>query len=174
MDNGFNEYRAVARLAELLAIRRGFPPAVAKQIRIAALLHDVGKMKLPVELLQKPGPLDRQEFEVIKTHTTLGAEMMGSLRGELGEMVKNTCRWHHEWENGAGYWGIKASALPPYIAIISICDVYIALIHRRVYKPAWPVNAALEYIYSQADKQFSRDLADDFISLIHDGAAVVN
>ena len=163
--NSFSEDKAGARLAEILAARQGFSPAVARQIRTAAILHDIGKQKIPAVILHKPGKLDKLEFEVIKAHTTLGANMLANVQGDLGAMIQNVCLYHHEWHNGAGYWGKSAEELPAYIQIVSISDVFMALINQRPYKSAWPLEAALIYIQNQAGTQFSRELVNAFLSL---------
>jgi putative two-component system response regulator len=140
-------------------------------MRVTALLHDIGKLKIPQEIINKPGKLDAREFEIIKTHTTLGAEILSGIQGGLGVMVRAVCLYHHEWHNGGGYWGLCAGELPAYIPIVSICDVYFALTNERPYKQAWSVQAALDYIQNQAGAQFSYELVEVFIPLIHDGGA---
>lgn len=165
--NNLNEDRTGALLAERLAAHLGFSATTAKQIRTAAILHDIGKHKIPASILHKPGKLDKHEFEIIKTHTTLGAEMLANVQGGLGVMIQNICRYHHEWHNGSGYWGKSAAELPGYVQIVSIVDVYMALISERVYKKAWPHDAALDYIQMQAGAQFSRELTDAFILMIN-------
>ncbi len=162
----FNEGITVARLSELLASERGYSPDDARQIHAAALFHDIGKQKISGSIIRKPGKLTTAEMEIMKTHTTLGAGMLMSIHGKLGVMARNICLWHHEFHNGKGYWGKLAGELPPYISIVSICDVYVALINAREYKTAWPQDAALEYIYNRAGTQFSRELADKFCSLV--------
>jgi putative two-component system response regulator len=92
--------------------------------------------------------------------------MLKGAHGELSEIIKNTCRWHHEWHSGGGYWGVKASELPAYIPIISICDVYCALIFERVYKKAWRTEDALGYIQNQAGTQFCPALVKTFCSFL--------
>ena len=153
----------MAHLAMLIAQAYGVHPAVARQIRTAAALHDVGKLKLPAELLNKPAKLEPHEFEVIKTHTVLGAEMLNSIQGGVGEMARNCCRWHHERFDGSGYWGRRTDDLPFYVPIISICDVAVALLSERPYKEAWPPNETLEYIKNNAGKQFSPELVEVFL-----------
>jgi putative two-component system response regulator len=170
--NHLNENRLGALLAEALALERGFSSDTARKIRVAATLHDIGKMKLPQTILNKPGKLTDPEFEIVKTHTTRGAEMLASIRGDMGEMLRGVCQYHHEFYNGAGYWGKLVSELPPYLPIISISDVYMALISERPYKEAWPKASALEYIQNQAGMQFSRELVKDFLSLMRDGSRV--
>lgn len=156
----------VGQLTEIVTLECGVHPAVAKQVRVAATLHDVGKQKIPVSILNKPGKLDAREFEIIKTHTVLGAEALTSVKGELGEMARACCLFHHEWWNGFGYCGRKTDELPFYVAAVAISDVFVALVCERPYKTAWPPQEALDYIQNQAGTQFSPALVEMFIALI--------
>lgn len=161
-----NESKAVGRLCEILALAYGEPPHKARQIRIAASLHDVGKQRIKKAILDKPGKLTPQEFEVVKTHTILGAEMLSGLEGELGKMARDCAMWHHEWHNGSGYWGKRMGDLPQFVAFTAISDVFCALIHRRCYKEPWPPREAMDYIQKQAGTQFSHELAEVFLWLV--------
>lgn len=169
---GNNEEKLGALLAEVLALERGFSPAAARQIRVAAALHDLGKLKLPGEILDKPGKLTAPEFDVVKTHTALGAEMLACVQDGIGGMLRGVCLYHHERADGAGYWGKRAAELPPYVPVVFIADVYMALVSERNYKKAWARNAALEYIQDQAGTQFSHGLVRDFLSLMRDESRV--
>ena len=162
----------MGRLAELVALECGVRPAVASQIRIAATLHDIGKQKIPRDILNKPGKLNAQEFDIIKTHTVLGAEMLSSMRGELGEMARACCLYHHEYWNGGGYLGRFTDDLPFYIPFVAISDVFTALVCERSYKQAWPPSEAIAYIQNQADTQFSPVLVGIFLSLVRIGSRV--
>jgi putative nucleotidyltransferase with HDIG domain len=168
----FNENKAVARLSELTALTMGVCPAKARQIKNAAALHDIGKQKLPAGLLEKPGKLTAREFEVVKTHTKLGAEMLKSAQGELGEMVKACCLWHHEWYDGGGYWGRRTDDLPFYLPFVAMSDVFTALISERPYKAAWPLGDAVDYIRSKAGTQFKPELTEIFIWLVRNDKRV--
>ena len=170
--SNFNEGRAVARLAEIMALEQGSSLATARQIRTAAALHDIGKQKIPASILNKPGKLTRQEFEVVKTHTVLGAKMLANFQGELGEMARITALYHHEWHNGCGYWGKRADTLPYYVSIIAIADVFTALICERPYKRAWPPGEVMEYIQNQSGTQFSPALVDFFLSMVRGDSRV--
>lgn len=155
-----------------MATAAGIPPAKARQIRAAAALHDVGKIKIPQSILDKPGKLNAREFEIMKTHTLLGAEMLSSLRGVLGAMAVKTALFHHEHWDGTGYWGVPAFLLPGYINITAICDVFTALVSERPYKEAWPPRKAVAYIEKQAGTRFSPELASVFLSLIQNESRV--
>lgn len=136
-------------------------------MRTAASLHDIGKFKIPKIILNKPGSLTNDEFEIVKTHTVLGAEMLKSIQGKIGDMARAVCLYHHEWFDGSkSYWGIRASDLPIYIPIISMCDVFTALIAKRSYKKPWSLHEALAYIRSHSGTQFSPELVNKFILLI--------
>lgn len=163
--NQISEDVAAARLTEAVALECGVHPVVAKQIRTAAALHDIGKVKLPGSILNKPGKLNRQEFEVIKTHTTLGAGLLGSVQGCLGEMARMIALYHHEWYDGHGYWGRHTDELPAYISIAAIADVFTALVSIRPYKYAWPREEALMYIQNQSGTQFSPALVRAFLTI---------
>jgi putative two-component system response regulator len=136
---------------------------------VAALLHDIGKQKIPAYILGKPGPLTAAEMDIMKTHTAHGAEMLANVQGELGATIRAVCLYHHERHDGGGYWGKQTSEVPAYVPLVSIADVFTALISERPYKKPWSVEAALEYIQKQAGAQFSRELAGDFLSLIQGG-----
>ena len=172
MTKYFDEDKAVARLAEILALKCGIHPITARQIRIAARLHDIGKIKIGASIVNKPGKLNDREFAIMKTHTILGAQMMGSLRGSIGEVITNTCLYHHEFWSGGGYWGKSAQDVPGYVFIVGLCDVYCALTSPRCYKAAWPENAALEYIQSNAGTQFSPAHVEVFTAMIQDTAKI--
>ena len=164
----FNENKAIGRLTEIIALERGYTPEKAKQIKTAAILHDVGKTKISREILDKPDKLNPDEFAVVKNHTKIGAELLSSLRGELGEKAKLICLLHHEWHEPSlgGYWGLSSRFLPDYISFVSVADVYISLISKRPYKTEWSKLDALEYIKQQAGTQFCHKLVDDFVPLI--------
>jgi putative two-component system response regulator len=165
--NPFNENRAVGQLSELMALERGYTPAEAKQIKAAAILHDIGKQRISRQILDKPGKLTVKEFNIVKQHTKIGAEMLTCIKGSIGEMARHICEYHHEFENGKGYWEIPAAYLPDYVKFVSLADVYCALISsERPYKSAWSQEDALAYIQEQAGTRYKAVLVDVFVNLI--------
>jgi len=168
------EERAVGRLAEIIALEYGIPQAKSRQIGIAASIHDFGKLKIPKSILEKPGRLTKEEFEVMKTHTILGAEMMNSITGEMGKMTRTIARHHHDFWDGGGYWGYRASELPIYVSITSLADVTIALLNRRVYKEPWSLKDVMAYIFDRSGTQFSPKLVEAFLPLMKKDKRVVN
>lgn len=161
-----SENMEVALLSERLSLACGYSPAMAKLIKWAAEYHDVGKSQLPQKILHKPGKLLPHEFEIMKQHTKYGEKLLASIPGERGNVAKKIALLHHEWYNGQGYWGYSASSLPKFIGIVAVCDVYIALLAKRVYKPTWTTNDALRYINDRAGLQFCPCVVDTFNSLI--------
>lgn len=117
----------------------------------AAALHDIGKIGIDEKILNKPGKLTKEEFEIMKTHTLIGAKMVEHLEAFREEpLVKVTyaiCRWHHERWDGRGYPdGLKGDAIPISAQIVSIADVYDALTSKRVYKDAFAHEKAIQMI----------------------------
>ena len=158
-----NENQAVARLSESFALSLGYPPYQARQIHNAAALHDIGKVLIPSSILNKSGKLTPDEFEIVKLHTKLGAQLLSGVPGTFGKLARQVCALHHEWENGKGYWGIPLGRLPRYISIIAIVDVWVALLSTRPYKAPWPPEEAIEYLRGQVGTQFCPKLVDEFI-----------
>lgn len=120
-------------------------------ISVASALHDIGKISIPNRILNKPGRLTKEEFEEMKTHTTIGASMLEALpvfKSEpLVQMAYQICRWHHERYDGRGYPdGLKGDDIPIAAQIVALADVYDALTSERVYKAAIPSDKAIEMI----------------------------
>ena len=110
------------------------PESEIRLLIIAGILHDVGKSKIPNEILNKRGPLSKEEFEVIKTHPLLGYEIIKD-NTDINERVKDAVLMHHEKENGTGYpYGIKSVGISSYAKIVSIADAYDAITSERIYK----------------------------------------
>ena len=120
-------------------------------ISMASALHDVGKISIPGEILNKPGKLTKEEFDTMKTHTLIGAEMLDQLSyykdEALVKMAYQICRWHHERYDGRGYPdGLAGEEIPIAAQIVALADVYDALTSKRVYKPAFSHEKAVEMI----------------------------
>lgn len=126
-------------------------PARIALITNASSLHDIGKISIPEEILNKPGKLTKEEFEVIKTHSAIGAQMLEGLTQyqdeELVQVAREICRWHHERYDGRGYPdGLKGDEIPLSAQVVAIADVYDALTSERVYKPPYSHEQAMEMI----------------------------
>ena len=132
-------------------------------ITAAAAMHDVGKIAISDTILLKPGKLTEQEFEIMKTHTTKGCEILDMLgdiqQGEYGRASYDICRYHHERYDGGGYpEGLKGEEIPIAAQIVSVADVYDALVSERCYKGAYPPEKAYDMIMGGECGQFSPKL----------------
>ena len=156
----------MARLSEMLALRMGFPPDQAALIYRAAEVHDIGKLAISDSILNKPSQLTPYEFEIIKSHTKIGAKMLSAVPGNFGKMARLVAELHHEQWLGGGYWGIPASRLPIYIPIVTVVDVYVACRSIRPYKAPWSREQALDYLRAYSGTQFSPEIVDVFVQMI--------
>ena len=159
--------KRTGRYCELFAEVLGWPAEQVENIRMAAPMHDIGKIGIPDAILQKPGKLTREEFEVMKSHTIIGATMLDGSESAILQMAKDIALNHHERWNGAGYpRGLAGSAIPEAARILSLVDVYDALTHRRVYHEAMPEDKALAIMEEERDRQFDPFLLGVFMGLV--------
>lgn len=138
-----------------------------EELRVLAqggIVHDVGKMQVPDEILNKPGPLTREERKAIEQHTVTGYEMCARLGFMPPELA--VIRSHHERLDGKGYPdGLTKDQIPQVVKILSVVDVYDALTSARAYRPAWPEAEALGYLQENRGNQFDPGLVDAWIKL---------
>ena len=138
----------VATISMIIARKQGFSEKDVYNIGIAGLLHDMGKSKIPTEILHKPARLDESEFEIMKQHSMLGFEILREKK-EFSDSVSLAVLQHHEKMNGAGYpFGYTSDKIIPYAKILSVSDVYDALVTERPYKKAFSQRDAVEIIMS--------------------------
>lgn len=162
-DTGEHTWR-VARISSVLAKALGLPDEHCELMLHAARLHDVGKIAIPDSVLLKPGKLTNEEFDLMKTHTTIGAEILSKGRSKLLQMAECIALTHHEKWNGFGYpKKLKEEEIPIEGRIVSIADVFDALTHDRPYKKAWPIEEAVAEIQSQSGKQFDPNVVKVFM-----------
>jgi response regulator RpfG family c-di-GMP phosphodiesterase len=153
-------------LSERLALAAGLAPAEAEMLRHASVLHDVGKIGVPDRVLLKPGPLDADEWVIMKTHAAIGASMLSGSPSPLVQLGEEIARTHHERWDGSGYpAGLVGEQIPLAGRICAICDVFDALRSRRPYKAPWTLDEALTEIARQRGKHFDPELVDLFLPL---------
>lgn len=145
----------------------GITPEQVDEIARASALHDIGKIGIPDAILLKPGRLTPEEFEVMKTHTTIGCDILEKLRGnQSGEFYRccyDICRYHHERWDGNGYPDhLAGDEIPISAQIVAIADVYDALVSPRVYKSPYANNIAYDMIVNGECGQFSPDVLECF------------
>jgi PAS domain S-box-containing protein/putative nucleotidyltransferase with HDIG domain len=150
-----------ADIAEELSL--GAPQV--RLLRQAAPLHDVGKLAIPDRILLKPGKLTKHEYEVMKTHAELGCRMLSGSNAPVLQMAAVIAASHHERWDGHGYPnGLSGDAIPLVGRLVAVADVFDALTHVRPYKPAWPVEEALEEIRRCAGSQFDPRVVEAFLA----------
>ena len=165
-DNTGQHTERVGQMAALLARELGLSDSEVSLIRRAAPLHDVGKIGIPDSILLKLGKLTSAEFELVKTHTTIGARILSGSRFALLRMAEEIAFSHHEQWDGRGYAGLVGHQIPLAGRIVTVADVFDALTQKRPYKAAWPVEEAVAEIERQRGRQFDPDVVDAFLRII--------
>ena len=141
----------------------------AEMLRRASAMHDVGKIAIPDAILQHPGPLTPEQWEVMKTHTTAGAAILSGSRSPLVRMAEIIALTHHEKWNGQGYPnGTSGEDIPLEGRIVAVCDVYDALVSKRPYKEPWTSADALAEIERCAGSHFDPAVAEAFVSMMRE------
>jgi response regulator RpfG family c-di-GMP phosphodiesterase len=155
----------MSRLVYRLARCAGLADDDAETLMHASTMHDIGKIGIPDRILLKPGPLDAAEWEQMKTHTLIGAQLLAGSRSPTIQLAEIVARTHHERWDGGGYpAGLAGDDIPLPARICAICDVFDALVSERPYKPAWPVAVALEEIRHGSGTAFDPRLVELFLS----------
>jgi putative nucleotidyltransferase with HDIG domain len=160
--------RRLKTLSQHLAEAMGFPTPAAEQIGQSAILHDVGKIQTPDHILKKPGPLTVEERNEMRQHTLAGERILKPSKyfGQASQIARS----HHENWDGSGYPdGLAETEIPFPARLVHLVDVYDALTHPRVYKPAWDHQSAMEEIIRNRGKMFDPAVVDAFIELQRTG-----
>jgi HD-GYP domain-containing protein (c-di-GMP phosphodiesterase class II) len=155
----------VAELAEATARLLGLPDSETRRVRLAAELHDIGKAAIPDSVLNKPGPLDKHEWEFIRTHTLIGERIVRAAPSlaPIAELVRSS----HERIDGSGYPDrLAGEAIPLGARIVSICDAFDAIVSDRPYQPARSIDEALKELRRGAGRQFDAQIVTVFCTLI--------
>ncbi|GGA07892.1 transcriptional regulator [Paenibacillus marchantiophytorum] len=157
--------KRVAEYSHLLAIKYGLPAQEAEVIRLASPMHDVGKVGIPDAILNKPGALTKEEFDIMKTHSNLGYEMLKHSNKQVLNAAAIIAGQHHERYDGTGYpLGLKGEQIHLYGRITALADVFDALCSDRVYKKAWELDRVLDLLKTERGKHFDPDIVDIFLT----------
>jgi len=161
--------RRTGLFSEALARTIDWSPADCDRLRMAAPMHDVGKIGIPDAVLRKPGRLTPEEFEVMKQHTVIGAEMLQGSSSPILQLACEVALSHHERWDGTGYpRGLTSAAIPESARILAIVDVYDALSHDRVYRPAFPEAEVLNMLRQGGGTHFDPSLLAFFFSIFEE------
>ena len=151
-----------------------------KNLVVAAPLHDIGKIHIPDSILNKPGRLTEEEFDIMKTHSTAGQNLLNHAKEELGEygyltIAVEMATYHHEWWDGSGYpYGVSGNDIPLCARIMAVADVFDALISKRIYKDAMPLEKAYAIIREESGTHFEPVIVEAFLAIADDFNLVLN
>lgn len=155
----------VTALTIALAMKAGFSPKEVQEVALAAILHDLGKLLIPKDIMFKPSRLTEKEFQVMQLHPGLGYKIITEVL-RLPDPVARPSLEHQEMYGGGGYpYGLKAEEIHPYSHLVKIADVYDALTSKRPYKESIPSFKAVKIMLSEGDKSFHPELLDHFVKL---------
>jgi len=145
----------MSKYSQLLGRAAGMSESQADMLLNASPMHDIGKIGIPDSILLKPGKLDPDQWEIMKTHSAIGAQILSGHQSELMTMASQIALAHHEKWDGSGYpHGLKGEEIPLEARVVAVCDVFDALTTTRPYKKAWPVEEAINYIADNSGKHF--------------------
>ncbi|GFK92922.1 Cyclic di-GMP phosphodiesterase response regulator RpfG [Fundidesulfovibrio magnetotacticus] len=157
----------VGSLSRKIALAMAWNEEDADLLRMAATLHDIGKIGIPDAVLLKPGRLSAEEFGIMKHHPGIGREMLKEADSPLLRMARDVAAHHHERPDGAGYpEGLRGKDIPVGARIVAVADVYDALISDRVYRPRFPRREALEIISGGGGTAFDPDVVAAFQRIV--------
>ena len=162
--------KRVGMICALIGEALGLDEKETQTIERAAPLHDVGKIGIPDRILLKPGPLTPAEFELMKRHTSIGAQLLSQSLSPTLQLAETIAATHHERWDGSGY-GMRLSgeAIPLAGRILAIADVFDALTHDRPYKSSWPTQAAINEITSSSGTKYDPLVVAAFLRVVESG-----
>ncbi|OGQ97216.1 MAG: response regulator [Deltaproteobacteria bacterium RIFOXYD12_FULL_57_12] len=166
-DDTGEHIRRIGLFSAELARVLGWGQAEIDNIRVAAPMHDVGKIGIPDSILLKPGKLTPEEFATMKTHTVIGANILGHSKVPLLKLASTIALSHHEKWDGSGYPnGLRGEDIPMSARIVAIADVYDALVYDRVYRPAFLEEEALRIMQEESGSHFDPSIFACFLSAL--------
>jgi diguanylate cyclase (GGDEF)-like protein/putative nucleotidyltransferase with HDIG domain len=159
--------QSVSRLATQLARDLGLPDAELEEIRLAGILHDIGKIGIPESVLNKPSRLSEEEYQIMKGHTVLGDKILEPLKVRAIQRIRRMVRHHHEYFDGGGYPdGLKGEEIPLGARILAIADAFYTMMSRRAYKEGFSVAEAAAELIRCRGGHFDSKLVDAFLHSI--------
>ncbi|MDD5227842.1 MAG: HD domain-containing protein [Methylococcales bacterium] len=157
----------MAAYSRALAVACGWDEAASKKLELAAMMHDIGKIGVSDAVLLKPGKLDEAEWEIIRSHTTVGRDILSKSSSEIIQLAATIALHHHERWDGTGYpCGLAGESIPKEARIVSVADVFDALSMVRPYKDAWSLEQIMENMTKGAGTQFDPYIIETFIRIL--------
>jgi cyclic di-GMP phosphodiesterase len=164
-DTGCHIWR-IGAYAAAIARTSGWTVDKASELELSAAMHDTGKIGMPDSVLKKPGKLNTEEWDIMKTHTTIGYDILSKSDTPFFRMSAQIALSHHEKWNGSGYPnGLAGENIPESARIVAICDVFDALTMKRAYKPAWSIKDSFAEIEKNVGTHFDPTLAEYFLKI---------
>ncbi|MEW5733520.1 MAG: HD domain-containing phosphohydrolase [Thermodesulfobacteriota bacterium] len=165
-DTGLHIVR-ISKMAEALGKAAGLSPQICERLKNASPMHDIGKIGVPDHILQKKARLTPAEYQIMKGHTHMGADLLSGDDSELMKMARQIALTHHERWDGTGYpAGLSGEAIPVTGRIVAICDAFDALVSRRPYKNPWSVEATLAEMENEKGRHYDPGLFQIFLSIL--------
>ena len=163
----------MSQMSLVLGEAWGMPMPECELLVNASPMHDIGKIGIPDHILLKPGKFEPPEWEIMKTHSRIGADILAGDDSQLLTMARSIALNHHEKWDGSGYpGGLQGEAIPLVGRIVALADVFDALTSERPYKKAWTVEATLEYVEANRGKHFDPRLVDLMLERLPDILAI--
>lgn len=164
-----NHVKRVAEYSKVLALNYGLSPIESELIKVASPMHDIGKVSIPDDVLKKPGKLTDEEFEIIKTHSNTGFDLLKNSNRQILKSAAIIAHQHHEKWNGTGYpQGLKGEEIHIYGRITAIADVFDALVSDRCYKKAWELDRVINLFKEERGVQFDPRLVEIFLNCLEE------
>lgn len=171
-DTG-NHLSRMSRYSTLLAKKMGLSAQQVENISFASPMHDVGKIGIPDSIILKKGMLTENEFQIVKSHTTIGAVILENTRGTVLQTAQIIAHFHHEHWNGDGYpSGLRHEDIPLAARIVALTDTFDALTSHRPYKTPYPIDISCDIISKERGKHFDPRIVDLFIDNIDEFIAI--
>ena len=165
--------KRVANFSYMLALYYGLAPKQADKIKLASPLHDVGKIGIPDRILNKPGKLDDDEWQIMKTHAQLGYDILSQSQNEILQVGAIIAQQHHEKWDGSGYpGGLKGEDIDIVGRITALADVFDALASARCYKPPWPISKVVAQLQADSGSHFEPKLVSILLQHLDEFVAV--
>ncbi|MDH5559430.1 MAG: response regulator [Deltaproteobacteria bacterium] len=159
----------MSKMSQIIGLGAGMLPSEAELLLNASPMHDIGKIGIPDRVLIKPGKLDAEEWEIMKTHAAIGGEMLKGHSSPLLKMAQDVAISHHEKWDGSGYpHGLKGEEIPLVGRVCAVADVFDALTSTRPYKKAWPIQEAVDLIVKDKGTHFDPKLVEVFHNKLDD------
>ena len=155
--------RRVAEYMRVLGEASGFTTDYVDKLSVAAMMHDIGKLMIPEEILDKPDKLTAEEYAIMKNHVLYGEALLAKCPGDIMKIAKTIALEHHERWDGSGYLGMKGEDISYISRLMAVCDVFDALTSQRYYKEGWSLEDTYNEIVRQSGTQFDPDVVKLFI-----------